>query len=153
MLGVQYSALLMYKLIEVELKKKKIQSELFVLKDWSENKNETFVWKVLFKYIFLNGQSNFSCYPTMICFKFYKLKLTIYGMCKQLKRCIGDMKEKALPNFLQTLTSFNPFYFCQEVAVPSTMTAFWNLLQHLIFERAVIQSRVRKQTVFNMTEY
>lgn len=34
-----------------------------------------------------------TCYPTMICFKFYKLKLTIYGMCKQLKRCIGDMKE------------------------------------------------------------
>lgn len=59
MLGVQYSALLMYKLTEVELKKKKNQSELFVLKDWSENKNETFVWKVLFKYIFLNGQSNF----------------------------------------------------------------------------------------------
>lgn len=42
MLGVQYSALLMYKLTEVEFKKK-IQSELFVLKDWSENKNETFV--------------------------------------------------------------------------------------------------------------
>lgn len=57
-----------------------------------------------------------TCYPTMICLKFYKMKTA--------KKMYRDMKEKALPNFLQTLTSFIPFYFCQEVAVPSSMTAF-----------------------------